>query len=254
MGYPNDILSTRAILKPGIFAVIPPQGLVNNIIPGIEDCKVSIIASPKMGASFVQYLVKASSSGRTTKIFGNEKNIETFIYCIKGKGNAKAGGRSYELVDGAYLYSPAGIGIEFENSSEEELELLLYKQIYVNLEGYNSKVCYGNVNTIEYRIYDKMENVFIKDLLPVDLGFDMNMHILSFAPGGSHPFVETHVQEHGAYVLEGEGVYLLDDRWITIKKDDFIWFGPYVAQAAYGVGRTNFTYIYSKDCNRDVKL
>lgn len=99
-----------------------------------------------------------------------------------------------------------------------------------------------------------MENVFIKDLLPTELGFDMNMHILSFAPGGCHLFVETHVQEHGAYILEGQGVYFLDNQWTTIKKGDFVWFGPYVAQASYGVGRENFTYIYSKDCNRDVIL
>ena len=28
-----------------------------------------------------------------------------------------------------------------------------------------------------------------------------------WTPGGCHPFVETHVQEHGAYILEGEGCY-----------------------------------------------
>ena len=39
-----------------------------------------------------------------------------------------------------------------------------------------------------------------------------------------------------------------------IKKDDFIWFGAYAAQCAYGVGTEPFTYIYSKDCNRDVVL
>ena len=67
MGYPSDILSTRAIIKPGKFVVIPPEGLVNNVIPGIEGCKVSIVASPKYGASFVQYLVTAEPNGGTTK-------------------------------------------------------------------------------------------------------------------------------------------------------------------------------------------
>ena len=254
MGYPNDILSTRAIIKQGLYAVIPPDGLVNNVIPGIEGCKVSIVASPKMGASFVQYIVNAQPGGKTTKKFGDESNIETFIYCIKGSVKVKVNGEEKEFVDGGYAYAPAGVGFEFENTSDETANLLLYKQIYIPIEGHKAKVCFGNVNEIEYRIYEDMENVFIKDLLPTDLGFDMNMHILSFAPGGCHPFVETHVQEHGAYTLEGEGVYLLDDKWTTIKKGDYIWFGPYVAQAAYGIGRENFTYIYSKDCNRDVIL
>ena len=30
MGYPSDILSTRAVIRPGKYVVIPPEGLVNN--------------------------------------------------------------------------------------------------------------------------------------------------------------------------------------------------------------------------------
>ena len=112
----------------------------------------------------------------------------------------------------------------------------------------------GRLNDMPDAAYDGMENVRIKDLLPTDLGFDVNFHTLSFLPGGCHPFVETHVQEHGLYILEGEGVYLIDDQWVPIRKGDFVWFGPYVPQACYGVGRTPFTYIYTKDCNRDIKL
>ncbi|MFA6808345.1 MAG: (S)-ureidoglycine aminohydrolase [Eubacteriales bacterium] len=254
MAYPNDILSTRSVVKHGKYAVIPPQGLVNNVIPGIENCRVSIVASPKMGASFVQYVIEAQKGGGTTQVFGNQANIETFIYVIDGEGTFKVDGKEYKACGGAYIYSPAGVGLEFNNTSEKVMKVLLYKQIYIPLKGKNTYVYYGNTNDIAYSEYDGMANVFIKDLLPIEIGFDMNMHILAFAPGGSHGFVETHVQEHGAYILEGEGTYLLDGQWMMIKKDDFMWFGPYVAQAAYGVGRSNFTYIYSKDCNRDVIL
>lgn len=255
MGYPNDVLSTRATIKHGNYAVIPPEGLVNNVIPGIEGCKVSIVASPKMGASFVQYVVEADKNGGTTKVFGNEPNIETFLYVIEGQGTFTVDGKEYKACDGAYIYSPAGVGLEFKNTGDSKMKALLYKQVFIPLEGVKQPyVYYGNVNDIEYREYDGMANVFIKDLLPVEIGFDMNMHILSFAPGGCHPFVETHVQEHGMYILEGEGCYLLDDKWMMIKEKDFVWFGAYCPQAAYGVGRKNFTYIYSKDCQRDVQL
>lgn len=49
MSYPKDILSTRVVVKPGIFAVLPEDGLVNNVIPSIKNCRVSIVASPKWG-------------------------------------------------------------------------------------------------------------------------------------------------------------------------------------------------------------
>ena len=254
MSYPKELLSTRAVVKPGLYAVIPKDGLVNNIIPGIKGCRVSILASPKLGASFAEYIVNAQPDGGTTSVFAGEAGIESFIYCISGKLDITIDGAKYCLTDGGYAYSPAGVGISFRNSTGSNTEFLLYKQKYITFVEGKTKVCIGNVNDIEYRIYDDMENVKIKDLLPTDLAFDMNFHILSFKPGGCHPFVETHVQEHGAYILSGEGLYLLDDTWRGIKKDDFLWFGPYVAQAAYGVGRQEFTYIYSKDCNRDVIL
>lgn len=254
MGYPNDLLSTRAIVKPGLWAVIPSTGLVNNIIPGIEGCHVSIVASPKMGAGFVQYIVEATEGGGTIEPFANEDGIESFIYVCEGKVSIGVLDDTEVFEDGGYVYAPPGVGISFKVMSDNA-KLLLYKQKYIpykNLIPYTVK---GNINAVEYRIYDDMENVFIKDFLPVnDLAFDMNMHILSFAPGGCHPFVETHVQEHGMYILEGEGMYLLEDKWMGIKESDFIWMGAFCQQAAYGVGTKNFTYIYSKDCNRDVIL
>ena len=53
MAYPEGLLKTRAVIRPGEYAVIPPEGRVRNVIPGIEDCNMSILASPKLGASFV---------------------------------------------------------------------------------------------------------------------------------------------------------------------------------------------------------
>lgn len=254
MGYPKEALSSRAIVKAGSFAVIPKDGLVNNIIPNIKDCRVSIVCSPKMGASFVQYVIEMEENGRTTSPMAKEIDIESFIYVIDGEVEIAIDEKTYLLKDGGYAFAPAGLGISFKNIGNKA-KILFYKQKYIKLEGTSPYVIVSNINEVEYRIYDDMENVFIKDFLPIDdVAFDMNMHILAFAPGGCHPFVETHVQEHGAYMLSGEGMYLLSETWMPIKKDDFVWFGPYVQQGAYGIGRELFSYIYSKDCNRDVEL
>lgn len=253
MSYRSDLLSTRAEVHQGLWAVIPPNGLVNNVIPYIKGCKVSVVASPKMGASFVQYILEASSDGHTTDFFGKAAHEESFIYIVDGNVKVCIEGKDYEMTAGGYGFAPAGVGIGFSVEGESA-KILLYKQRYVELEGYSAYVVTGNVNDIPFVEYDGMENVFIKDLLPLELGFDMNMHILSFDPGASHSIVETHVQEHGMYILQGEGMYLLDKTWMGIKKDDFVWFGPYCPQCSYGVGRDPFAYIYSKDCNRDVEI
>lgn len=254
MSYPKDLLSTRAVVKPGLWAVIPKEGLVNNVVPGIEGCKVSIVASPKMGASFVQYIIEAGKDGGTTQLFGTEPDIETFLYIVNGEVDITVENREYKMKDGGYAFAPAGVGLGFHTVSECA-KILLYKQIFIPYKNLKPHVVTGNIEEVPFRIYDEMSNVHIKDFLPTDdLAFDMNMHILSFEPGGCHPFVETHVQEHGAYILSGEGMYLMDNTWLGIKKEDFMWFGPYCPQCAYGVGTTPFAYIYSKDCNRDVVL
>ncbi len=254
MSYPKELLSTRAVVRPGLWAVIPKDGLVNNVIPGIENCRVSIVASPKMGASFVEYVVEAAPGGGTADAWPGEPQVESFLYLIEGDLSASAGGETRALTQGGYLFSPEGEGLSFKNEGASPARLLLYKQRRIPLKGRAAWRVWGNVNDIAPRVYEGMENVSMKDLLPTDPAFDMNMHILSFLPGGCHPIVETHVQEHGAYILSGEGMYFMDDRWMGIQKDDFMWFGPYVPQCAYGVGREPFTYIYSKDCNRDVLL
>lgn len=251
MGYPNDLLSSRAVVKPGLFAVIPENGLVNNVIPALKNCRTSIVASPKMGAGFVEYIIEIEPQGGTLSPMASENGVECFIYCISGR--IIAGGKP--LTDGGFLYCPPDMGMTFENCDDKPAKVIFYKQKYTPLDGHSPYEVCGNINDVEYRKYDGMENVFIKDFLPTDdIAFDMNMHILAFAPGGCHPFVETHVQEHGAYILSGEGMYLMEDKWMPIKKNDFMWFGAFVQQGAYGVGRELFSYIYSKDCNRDVFL
>ena len=253
MGYPNDLLATRAVIKHGRYALIPPQGRVNNVIPNLENCKVSIIASPELGSKFAFYTVEVQPGGGTTIPF-QEEGIETFVFCVNGQGIVQVEDQTYDLSDNAYVFAPASQAVSLTNNSENVWKLLLYKQRYRNLEGHEARIITGNLNDLPNEVYDDMDNVLIRNLLPTDLGFDVNFHTLTFHPGGSHPFVETHLQEHGLYFLEGDGMYLIDDKWIPVKEEDFIWFGPYVPQAFYCSSRKNASYIYTKDCNRDVKL
>lgn len=258
MGYPKDLLSSRAVVKPGMYAVIPPEGRVFNVVPGIEKCQMTILCTPKIGAGFVQMIGTALPGGGTTIPYGADAATETFIYHLDGEGtlDVTVGDKKETFTQGAYAYAPAGVGIEFHNTTNKPLRFLLYKQRYIAHPNAAKKpwAVFGNVNKIDERLYDDMHNVFIRDLLPVDECFDMNMHILSFEPGGCHPFVETHVQEHGAYIYEGEGMYMLNDDWIAVKAEDFLWMGAYCKQCCYGIGRGRISYIYSKDCHRDAEI
>lgn len=79
MSYPQDLLASRSIIKRGNFALIPPEGLVKNTVPGFEQCDITILASPQLGAKFVDYVVTMHEGGKNVQGFG-AAGVETFVY------------------------------------------------------------------------------------------------------------------------------------------------------------------------------
>ena len=89
---------------------------------------------------------------------------------------------------------------------------------------------------------------------PLDVRHDMHVNIVSFEPGGAIPFPETHVMEHGLYVLEGKAVYLLNQDWVEVQEGDFMWLRAFCPQACYAGGPGRFRYLLYKDVNRHPRL
>lgn len=254
-GYREDLLNTRSVVKKENYVLIEPDGIVKNTIPGYENCDVTILASPAMGATFADYLVTMHEGGRNQSFGGN--GLESFIYVEKGAVAVKNADKEETLTEGGYIYSPADKPVAFVNAGKEDATLFVYKRRYDAIEGHEAHTVTGNAEALPWVAYEGMENCYIKDFLPAasDLGFDMNMHILRFHLGASHGYIETHVQEHGMYFLTGKAMYRLDEDWVPVKKGDYVFLSAYCPQACYAVGREgDLTYIYSKDCNRDVKL
>jgi (S)-ureidoglycine aminohydrolase len=82
----------------------------------------------------------------------------------------------------------------------------------------------------------------------------MHVNIVSFEPGAVIPFTETHVMEHGLYVLEGKAVYRLNQDWVEVEAGDFMWLRAFCPQACYAGGPGRFRYLLYKDANRHMPL
>jgi (S)-ureidoglycine aminohydrolase len=178
---------------------------------------------------------------------------------MEGEVTVKNADKEATLTQGGYIYSPADKAFSFENKGAADAKLYLYRRRYVAVEGYSAYTIVGNANELPWIAYEGMENCYIQNFLPTDdFGFDMNMHILKFHIGASHGYIETHVQEHGMLFLSGKAMYRLDTDWVPLKKGDYVFMDAYCPQACYAVGDEGreevLTYIYSKDCNRDVEL
>ena len=89
---------------------------------------------------------------------------------------------------------------------------------------------------------------------PGDMRHDMHVNIVTFQPGASIPFEETHVMEHGIFILEGKGVYRLNLDWVEGEAGDYLWLRAFCPQACYAGGPGPFRYLIYKDVNRHVAL
>ena len=89
---------------------------------------------------------------------------------------------------------------------------------------------------------------------PTDLRHDMHVNIVTFQPGGVIPFPETHVMEHGLFILEGKAVYRLNQDWVEVEAGDFLWLRAFCPQACYAGGPDRFRYLLYKDVNRHMPL
>ena len=54
VGYRDELLMTRSVVKKENYVLLEPDGLVKNAIPGYENCDVTILGSPAMGATIAE--------------------------------------------------------------------------------------------------------------------------------------------------------------------------------------------------------
>jgi (S)-ureidoglycine aminohydrolase len=82
----------------------------------------------------------------------------------------------------------------------------------------------------------------------------MHVNIVSFDPGGVIPFAETHVMEHGIYIIEGKASYYVNQDWIEVEAGDYLLLRAFSPQGCIAKGKSKFRYILYKDVNRHMPL
>jgi (S)-ureidoglycine aminohydrolase len=231
---------------------LPLEGFPYSRLPEWPGSQARILAAPVLGAQFVQYLLdipKAHGSRHAA-----DGRIETFFYVLRGTLKLSAGKQAEQrLTPGAFALVPPTV--DYRLDALDDCSLLMLRKPYEPAHGVEPPpLVVGNQFEVPGVVYMGNEGARLQTLLPDELPFDLAMNIFTFAPGNNLPVVETHIMEHGLYFLEGKGVYYLDDEWMEVTADDFIWMGSYVPQSFYATGPVPSKYIYYKNVNRDVPL
>ena len=209
-----------------------------------------MLASPAMGAGFVQHHLTIAPGGGTK--YQADGRVESFLFLLSGRASLQLPERQ-SIGAGGFAFVPHTTGLEL--SADEPTTALLLQKVYEPAAGIEpGKAIVGNEKEVRADVWMNNPASRLQLLIPDDLQYDLAMNIFTFDPGQGLPYVETHVMEHGLLILEGKGVYYLDGEWMEVEKDDFIWMAPYCPQSFYATGPTPARYIYYKNVNREIAL
>jgi (S)-ureidoglycine aminohydrolase len=256
----SQLLTGRAIFTEA-YAVIPRgvmMDIVTSVLPGWEKTRCWIIARPLSGfaETFTQYIMEVSPGGGSVRPEPDE-GAEAVVFVVQGSGILHLDGQDHILTPGSYAYLPAGAGWRFHNSGATPVCFHWVRKAYEPAHGLDKPKPFVTHES-------KATSVAMPDtngawsttrfVEPTDLRHDMHVNIVNFEPGGVIPFAETHVMEHGLYVLEGKAVYRLNNDWVEVEAGDFMWLRAFCPQACYAGGPGRFRYLLYKDVNRHAKL
>ncbi len=252
---PGAIGHNRGVVERN-YAFMPPEGVLVSRLPQFEKTVARILTAPVMGAGFAQYVLEIAEGGGMPAAF-SEEGIQHFYYVLGGEAVLSIeGGESRALPAGGFAYLPPGTRFTLRQSGQGRTDVLALRKRYEPAPGLSLPgAILSHRDDVPMTNHTGMEGRGFQFLLPYgDMRFDFEMNLMWFKPGVCFPAVETHVMEHGLYMLEGQGLYLLGRDWHEIWARDFIWMGGYCPQQFYPTGHGDACYLLYKNVNRDIAL
>jgi (S)-ureidoglycine aminohydrolase len=194
-----------------------------------------------MGAGFLQYVAHVGAGSSSA---GAAPGVQRFLYVLEGELEVEGRG----LRAGGYAYFPADRGHRIQSGGPGKV--LVIEKVFEPGNGARPEVVIGDEVAVASSAFMGDPDAQLKLLLPDTPAYDMAVNIFTYRPGAMLPQVECHVMEHGLVMLQGMGVYRLDDQWYPVQAGDVIWMGPYCPQWFIAGGKQASRYIYYKDVNR----
>ncbi|MDX5358282.1 MAG: (S)-ureidoglycine aminohydrolase [Rhodobacterales bacterium] len=258
---PQTALMTQRAVFTNAYAFIPRgcfSDIVTSYLPGWRGTRLWLIARPMSGfaETFSQYVMELAPGGGSDAPDA-EAGAEHWLFFTSGLATLTIDGQGYEVETGSYAYIPAGATWTLLTEGHQPTRFHWLRKLYEPAPGVPAPEAFvtSDRDTPVRWMPDTGERWGTTRFVePEDLRHDAHVNIVTFRPGGVIPFEETHVMEHGLYVLEGKAVYKLNQDWIEVEAGDFMWLRAYCPQACYAAGPGPFRYLLYKDVNRHAKL
>ena len=261
-GHPpqTDLLTGRAVFTEAY--VVIPKGVMRDIVtsnlPFWEKTRVWVLSRPLSGfaETFSQYIMEVLPGGGSDRP-EPDAGAEGVLFVMEGEVTVTLAGVAHRLQAGGYAFLPPASGWTLRAGGSQPARFHWVRKRYEKVDGIDvPEAIFRNEQDIVPLSMPGTAGRWATTRFvdPDDLRHDMHVNIVTFEPGGVIPFAETHVMEHGLYVLEGKAVYRLNQDWFEVEAGDFMWLRAFCPQACYAGGPGRFRYLLYKDVNRHMKL
>jgi (S)-ureidoglycine aminohydrolase len=234
------------------YTVITPANHYPSRLPEFGNQPVVKLVTPRMAPSRIgQYLVSLDPGGGTTQRIG--EGFERFFYVLEGTVTLfMAGSGRTALAAGGFAYLPSETPYELRADDDTPARLLIVKRRYEAHGDLDAPGPLHGHRDDEPFAETAVEGFTRRELLPVDdPAFDFNMSLLRFGPGVGLDKIEVHDEEHGLWMTEGAGTYVLGRDEHEVQAEDFIYMAPYCPQGFTASGAGPAEYLLYKDVWRD---
>lgn len=252
----TQLLSDRAMFTEA-YAVIPKgtmSDIVTSFLPFWSDARFWVLSRPLSGfaETFSQYIAEVKPGGGSARP-ETEAGVEAVLFVVDGAVTLTLDGAAHAMQAGSYAYLPPDCNWELHNKGAQTARFHWLRKRYRRVEGLATPDAFvTNEAAIAPIPMPDTDGVWATTRFvdPLDMRHDMHVNIVTLQPGGVIPFAETHVMEHGLYVLEGKAVYRLNQDWVEVEAGDYMWLRAFCPQACYAGGPGPFRYLLYKDVNR----
>jgi (S)-ureidoglycine aminohydrolase len=256
----TQILTDRAMFTEA-YAVIPKgtfSDIVTSFLPFWTGTRFWVLSRPLSGfaETFSQYIAEVQPNGGSDKP-ETDASAEGVLFVVEGEITLTIAGTVHVMEEGGYAYLPPKCDWTIHNKSKASAKFHWIRKAYEYVEGLDAPEPFvTNENDVAPTQMPDTGGVWATTRFVdmADMRHDMHVTIVTFQPGGVIPFAETHVMEHGLYVLEGKAVYRLNQDWVEVEAGDYMWLRAFCPQACYAGGPGPFRYLLYKDVNRHMRF
>lgn len=256
----DELLTDRAVITEGYTLI--PRGALRDIVtsqfPNWQETRAWVLSRPIAGfaSTFSQSIVEVLPGGGSCKPEPSS-HVECVLFLMSGEIRLTIDGAVHDMSAGGYAYIAPGTNWQLDNQAKTPACFHWIRKSYRAVDGLDMPDCFVTSDR-------EVDPIPMPDTGGAwatsrfvdsnDMRHDMHVNIVTLQPGASIPFAETHVMEHGLYVLQGKGVYRLNQDWVEVEAGDYMWLRAFCPQGCYAGGPHPFRYLLYKDVNRTIML